>query len=73
MLSKYAQNLCNYLDFDVSDKSGDRKSMRKVTKALKEFTKYHNVEGKGEGDGGSHGIPLHRLTSPFARRARRDP
>jgi hypothetical protein len=48
VLSKYAENLCNYLDFDVSDKSGDRKSMRKVRKAIKEFTKYHNVDGLAE-------------------------
>ena len=48
VLAKYAENLCNYLDFDVSDKSGDRKSMRKVHNAIKEFTKYHNVDGLAE-------------------------
>ena len=48
VLAKYAENLCNYLDFDVSDKSGDRKSMRKVKKAITEFTKYHNADGLAE-------------------------
>jgi len=48
VLAKYAENLCNYLDFDVMDSSGDRKSIRKVKKAIKEFTKYQNCDGLAE-------------------------
>ena len=48
VLKKYAQNLCNYLDFDIADRSGDRKSKRKVNKAIKEFTKYRNCDGLAE-------------------------
>jgi hypothetical protein len=48
VLEKYAENLCNYLNFDVADTTGDRKSMRKVSKAIKEFTKYHNTDGLAE-------------------------
>ena len=48
VLAKYAENLCNYLDLDVGDKTGDRKSKRKVNNAIKEFNKYRNIDGLAE-------------------------
>jgi len=50
LLEKYATNLCNYLHFDDNERGslGDRKSKRKVAKAINELKKYRNLDGMAE-------------------------